>query len=326
MCKISIIIPCYNSFRYMDKCLKSLENQIFNNFEVIFIDDCSNDDTYIKLQHYLYKTDLNYKVIKNDINSGPGFSRNKGLEICSGEYVSFMDSDDWYEDDFLELMYKKVINDNLDIVMCDYKRVYNDKKYKHIQPTKEFNLSMKKSEFLALSFDSLCCMMIKKDLFKTIELPLQFNAEDVAVIPVLISLASKIGYVSKSLYNYYYREGSLSTNIIADKKISESIIRAYDYIYNNIDKKYNKEIEFIGIKNILYGAVMCSIESKYKKEETLKIIEEFKIKYPRWCKNEYISHLPKSKKIFLNFVKSNNYYGLYILTMIRHLLFKYKLA
>lgn len=326
MIKVSVIIPCYNSYKYMEKCIKSLENQIFKDFEVIFVDDCSTDSTYIELEKHLQNTNLQWRLIRNNQNSGPGVSRNNGIEKAIGNFVCFMDSDDWYEDNFLQEMYSKCEGDNLDIAMCDYFRRYSNGKTKTMQPTIEFNVRMSKSDYLARSFDSLCCMIVRRELFDGVKMPSQFNAEDVAVIPVLISKSKSIGYVSKSMYNYFYREGSLSTSSGKNKNVVKSIVTAYDYICENISDKYEKELEFIGIKNILYGAVICALESNMHKNEIEFIINSFEDRYPNWNCNDYIKYLSKSKKIFIQSVKNRNYPFLILLSKIRKLLFKIKVA
>lgn len=326
MTKISVIIPCYNSYKYMERCLISLQNQTFKDFEVIFIDDCSTDNTYYDLEKYLSKTDLKWTLIRNERNGGPGVSRNNGIEAAKGQFISFMDSDDWYEDDFLEEMYNKSEVDSLEIVMCDYFRRYSNGNKKEMHPTGDFNIKMTKADFLARSFDSLCCMLIKKELFEGVKMPSQFNAEDVAIIPVIISKSNSIGFISKALYNYFYREGSLSTSIDKSKKVEEAIITAYDYIRHNISDDFKEEIEFIGIKNILYGAVVCGLQNQRSKKEIDYIINTFEENYPNWYKNKYITYLSKSKKIFTKCVKKRNYTFLHLLSKIRMLIFKTKLA
>ena len=326
MTKISVIIPCYNSYKYMEKCLISLQNQTFNDFEVIFIDDCSTDSTYSDLEKYLSKTDLKWTLIRNERNGGPGVSRNNGIEAAKGQFISFMDSDDWYEDDFLEEMYNKSKVDSLEIVMCDYFRRYSNGNKKEMHPTGDFNIKMTKADFLARSFDSLCCMLIKKELFEGVKMPSQFNAEDVAIIPVIISKSNSIGYISKPLYNYFYREGSLSTSTDKNKNVDKSIITAYEYIRNNISKEFIEEIEYIGIKNVLYGAVVCAIENKKSKEYIYGIIDTFEQQHPNWFNNRYFKYLSKSKKIFIEGVKNRNYNYLRILSKIRTFMFKIKLA
>lgn len=326
MTKISVIIPCYNSFKFMNRCLISLQNQKFKDFEVIFIDDCSTDTTYKDLEKYLSKTNLKWTLIKNEINSGPGVSRNNGIEVAKGKFISFMDSDDWYQDDFLDIMYGNAIEHNSEIVMCDYYRQYSNGKQKEMKPTIGFYKNMTKAEFLAKSFDSLCCMLIERKLFDGIKMPSQFNAEDVAIIPVLIWKSKNLSYVSRPLYNYFYREGSLSTNTNKNNKIEESMIIAYKYICKNISSDFKEEIEFIGIKNILYGSIVYALQSKKSKNEINKIISDFEQNHPYWYNNKYINSLSKAKKIFIKFVMKRNYYFLHLLNKVRTFMFKFKIA
>ena len=105
--KFSVIIPCYNSWQFMERGLRSLEEQSFSDFEVIFVDDCSTDDTYSRLITYQQSSTMNISVFRNEKNSGPGEARNNGIKRAQGEYLAFLDSDDWYEKDFLQKMYKQ---------------------------------------------------------------------------------------------------------------------------------------------------------------------------------------------------------------------------
>ena len=128
MPEISVLIPCYNGFKYMERCLLSLESQSYNNFEVIIVDDCSADDSFEQLVKYKEKSDLNINIIKNIENVGPGESRNTGIKNACGKWISFCDCDDWYEPDFLKEMIQKAINEQADLVMCDYYYVYDKNK------------------------------------------------------------------------------------------------------------------------------------------------------------------------------------------------------
>ena len=85
----SIVIPCYNSWRYMERGLHFLEKQTFIDFEVIFVDDCSTDDTYCQLEKYQQQSILSIRIIRNIKNSGPGESRNYGIKMAKGDYIAF---------------------------------------------------------------------------------------------------------------------------------------------------------------------------------------------------------------------------------------------
>ncbi|NLY46853.1 MAG: glycosyltransferase family 2 protein [Tissierella sp.] len=122
--KISVIIPVYNVEEYLRQCLDSVINQTLQDIEIICVNDESTDDSLAILEEYA-KRDSRINVLSQK-NAGAGAARNKGLEIARGEYLSFLDSDDFFELDMLEKAYNKVIGDNADIVI--YKvQLFNDK-------------------------------------------------------------------------------------------------------------------------------------------------------------------------------------------------------
>ena len=116
MSKISVIIPVYNAEKYLGQCLDSLIGQTFSDFEIICVNDGSNDSSLDILNNYADKCDK-IKII-NIENSGPGPARNKGLDIASGDYITFVDADDWVDKKFLEILYASAIKTNADITEC----------------------------------------------------------------------------------------------------------------------------------------------------------------------------------------------------------------
>ncbi|PWX16163.1 hypothetical protein CYK66_10230 [Clostridium perfringens] len=100
--KYSIITPMYNSFNYMKRFFESFENQTMKNFEIIIIDDCSSDGSYQKLLEFIKTIKLNIKVLKTSKNSGPGNARNMGIKAAKGEWITFVDNDDWVDKCLLE--------------------------------------------------------------------------------------------------------------------------------------------------------------------------------------------------------------------------------
>lgn len=118
--KISVIIPAYNSNEHIIPCLNSLEAQTFTDFEIILINDGSTDLTDKKIHEYLNKTHLTILYYSQE-NHGQAYCRNRGIDIASGKYIAFIDSDDLIESDYLEQLYLTAENYNADIVNCGYK-------------------------------------------------------------------------------------------------------------------------------------------------------------------------------------------------------------
>lgn len=296
--KISVIIPCYNSYKFMKNCLLTLENQTIKCFEVIVVDDCSTDDSYNKLLQYQKNTKMKMKVLRLNENSGPGVARNKGIEEAAGEYIIFCDSDDWYEISFIEILLNN-IKKNSEIILYDYNKIIKNKKLK-AESLKNFDNNYKKEDFIANVEQSLCCMCIKRSLFNNIKIPNLYNGEDIAVIPILVSKSEKVSFINDSLYNYYFRENSSSNKV--SEKIPNQLLEAFEYIEKNLFD-VNKEVkEFLGIKIVLYG-ITLNLFKLDEKNKIKKIILDFEDKYKEWDRNKYIKNLSISKKIYLYCLK-----------------------
>lgn len=121
---VSIIVPVYNTSRYLDRCLKSLVGQTIKDIEIILVDDGSTDGSSVLCDNYA-KMDNRIKVVHKE-NGGLSSARNAGIDIASGKYIGFVDSDDDVESDMYELMKEVIETENVDFVMCDYKRVLKD--------------------------------------------------------------------------------------------------------------------------------------------------------------------------------------------------------
>ena len=114
MTKVSIIVPVYNTEKYLSKCLDSILEQTLSDFEIICVDDCSTDNSIKILEEYQNK-DSRIKVLKNEENKGQGYSRNKALECVQGDYIGFIDSDDTIDKTYYEYLYNKAIKENAEI-------------------------------------------------------------------------------------------------------------------------------------------------------------------------------------------------------------------
>ena len=128
MVKVSVIIPVYNVEDYLKECLDSVLSQTLKDIEVICVDDCSTDDSLKILQEYANKDDR-IKIIKNEKNSGQGFSRNEGIKKATGEYIGFVDSDDWVDKKGLELLVDYLSKNDIDLVMNPFHMIaFSDKR------------------------------------------------------------------------------------------------------------------------------------------------------------------------------------------------------
>lgn len=296
----SIVIPIYNSYNLVDRCLNSLEGQSDKDFEVIFVDDCSTDGSYQKLKDKLKKYSFTYKVIKNKKNSGPGATRNNGINKCSGEYIIFVDSDDYLENNLIENMKKILKEKNTDIIIYDYFITYKENNKRCYSLPFE-NGFVKKMDALALSNGMCWGKVYKKSIIidNNIQFPNLMRSEDLAFVKVYLSKCKKV-YYDKNVYYYYIQHKKSIMHNHNTLNINNNIV-AFNYIKDNAEN--NADIEMIFIREYLYLIVQNMILTKEKNKNIKKFIKESSEKYPNWYNNEYIKYQPKYLKILLFFIK-----------------------
>ena len=318
---LSIIIPCYNGWKYFEKCLQSLEKQARFFDELIIVDDCSSDNTVEQLKNYARLSGLNIKLIVNNKNLGPGRSRENGLAYATGEYVAFCDCDDWYEIDFSKIIKDVLEKIEADLIIYDTYTAFDfcKKTVDHITT----NLIGKNKKYLLAHYPmSLCRMVIKKSLLiKATHTDLR-HAEDGVVVAQLIAQAKKIHILDKPLYNYYFRDNSASKKPGLNTSIE--LLEAYKLINTLLDKDYAKEIEYIGINYVCYGAILCGLKAGVDYKQLTIILDEFEKNCPQWESNTYKSELGLIKNLFLYFVKKRQFIILSVLARMHPYLSKLK--
>lgn len=301
----SIIIPCYNGWKYIGKCLVSLENQTYKPNQVIVVDDCSTDDSYIMLQNYARTSSLNIEVVQNTQNSGPSISRKNALKMVTSAYVCFCDCDDWYELNFLEKLSTVICNTDADLIVFDNYKVIGEKKEKANITVGLQNLT--KKEMLALYPMSLCRFCVLNDIAQEVYFPPLYNGEDAAVASQIIEKTDNTVVLNEAYYNYLYRESSASMKPSSTAYIG--MINAFNVINTHIDTGFETEIEFIGIKMVCYGATLNAFKADIDIEKIKSFYKDFLENYPLWHNNKYINKLGTIKKMYLWMLKHDLYVG-----------------
>lgn len=215
MACLSIIIPIYNSAKYLKRCVTSLFEQSFPDIEYIFIDDCSTDNSVNILKETLndYPNRRHrVKIIELPENKGAAIARSVGLKSASGEYIAYCDSDDWVSVNMYEQLINTAEKGNAAVVYCDFNMVYADRVLEYdnlplINNKKDFLRT-----YMTTGWTSLCNLIAKKGLYTTYQLdfPRNFNyCEDFYLSVKLMYFANKIEKVNQYLY-YYNRENESS--------------------------------------------------------------------------------------------------------------------
>ena len=318
MVKISVIIPCFNVTNLIDNCLKSLDNQEFRDFEVILVDDCSTDNTFDYLQSQQDKYSFKIIVLRNEVNSGPSFSRKYGAENANSVYIAFCDADDTYDQDFLINIHQNIQLNQPDLVAVGYKVLLGNNRIINHQFTEKDKLSIDKESAFTMGITSLCCLCLKKQLFLSLNHPNLRNGEDMAIIPVLLAKAKVINVLSGIPYNYINRKGSASNT--ANRKVVLSLLDSFKYVEENMPSEYKVFVEYLGIQRILYGALLNEFKHTSSYNFAKDIVEEFKLKYPNWKQNKYFKTISLSKRFFICLVHYRLYFLAYMFSRIHRIL------
>ncbi len=295
MAKVSIIVPVYNSEKYLKKCLDSLVNQTLKDIEIIVVNDGSTDQSQSIIKKYASQ-DKRVKLI-NKKNGGQASARNLGLAQAKGEYIIFIDSDDYAEEDMCEKMHQAILK-GYDIAVSDYYIVSEQgRKYNKVSSCTEGEISLQDYLMTAV------CPWNK--IYKTSFLidnkftfPEGIIYEDYASIPTLVNYNPKVYYLAKAFVNYVYTESSTMRSDIYKEKY-ENIFIATDYLYENlVDPKYKEELEYLISYHFLYlGALNFYRFEKY--EQLNKIADFMRDKFPKWTKNKYIQTKSFKTKVLM---------------------------
>jgi glycosyltransferase involved in cell wall biosynthesis len=311
---VTIVIPCYNVAKYIKRCIDSLVGQSFQKFKVILVDDKSTDDTYQYLLQLQATSGLDIMVLQNSCNSGPAVSRNNGILKADTKYITFCDSDDWYEPDFLKTMVSLLEDNAADMAFCGYK-VVDEHGKSQSRPVYNRSGLISREEAFCLDADSLCMLMVKTDIMKDTLLPDLRNGEDVATVPLLMAKANRYAATVSCLYNYFRRSDSASER--PTMKAVESLVCSYQYVQKNFPDKYIKEKEFLGIKNLLYSTMITLFSCSNNRHMAKSLLQEFEDIYPNWKNNTYIASLRGYKKIVLQFLYYRFFLGVKFISFVR---------
>lgn len=279
---ISIIVPVYNVGKKLVKCVNSIINQTYKNLEIVLIDDGSNDGTEKICDDYL-KID-NRIIVIHKKNGGVSTARNIGIKKSNGKYIAFVDSDDFVTVDFVEFLYKNMVENNAQISCCGCCKYFNDekkemifypnirKKYNKIEAHKYLNIT----GYFGIAVRD---KMFLKELFNYIKFPNKKNGEDLDVLYKAIEKAGGLFYDSEIKYYWVQRKGSITNS----GETNSDILDVYDEMIKFYkEKKYNQVIPYAIQSYVLacigiYNTIMINKNDKKEmKKYRKKILQEKK--------------------------------------------------
>ena len=318
---ISIIIPIYNAEKYIDRCISSLNNQTCKDFEAIFVDDGSVDRSGEISDNYAEK-DARFKVIHKN-NSGPGPSRNAGIAEAKGEYILFVDSDDYIRCDTIEILDRVTKNENYpDAVIFDYVMTNGERNINRssISYFEEGGISVK--DAILCSVGSTWCKLYKTDIIlkNAVSFPSLMRKEDFVFNKTALSYCKNIFYKKENLYFYYNNENSIMHTTSYSEDIQKS---AFDNLSRNISYNYAELVDMLKINNYLISAVQNMLLKKVSFAEIKKFLYEYENDSPNWYKVSSEMRLSREKRLYLRLINKKHIFTLKILFIIKERLKQY---
>jgi len=283
--KISVIVPVYNKENYVEETINSLLNQTYENLEIIIINDGSKDKSK-EICEKKEKEDNRIKLI-NIENHGAGYARNVGIENATGDFISFIDADDYVKNNFYDVLLKLILQENADISECGFKRVSSIQE-EIIQPP-IINISIYssnekilklygKDESEYLNTVIMCNKLFKKDLFTDgIRYPIGRIIDDEFIIYKLLNKAKKIVSTNEILYGYIQSEDSVMRQNFKAKRVYDTF-DVYDEVYEFFENDQIEGITYLILLRYIKYCVELLIKTNQsdmkEKEDVIKYINE----------------------------------------------------
>ena len=314
--KISVIVAVYNTEKYVERCLNSLLNQTYQNLEIIVVEDGSIDNSKKVLKKYADNKKI--KIIYNKKNSGLSYSRNVGLENVTGDYIGYIDSDDYVDLDYYEKLMHAIIDNKADIAICDMKVVDEETNTETVSRccnSDEFTVYNVVDNGLAAS---ACNKLFKKELISKYKFAEGKVNEDIAVvIPTLVN-AKKIAYAN-TYYYYVQRGGSIQNSGFSDKRfdIFYGVKTTLERIKDNKDYKSLKDAIVFNQLIVLLLYVIPKEKKWNRRKEILKkyneLVSEYKIRQNHifWT---FLQNCGKKHRIYYKMLFKLNCEGHYFLS------------
>lgn len=316
--RFSIIIPVYNVEKFLQKCLDSALKQTYADYEIIAVNDGSTDSSREILSQYEWEN-TRIKVIDQE-NKGLGGARNAGIQHANGEFLFFLDSDDYIPSTALEEVNHYLQNYSLDILAFDCNMV--DTKGRVLQAAtvteilEEFTLLSQK-QFMLLE-PTACLKVYRRSLYMTYSIffPEHLWYEDLATVFKLVPHAEHMGYLKKPLYNYVQHAASI-THSRNTKRMLE-IVPAFEstlvyYKRQNLFDEFHDELEWNCILHVLYYSAFRFLGHTYDRRDMDAVYRYSKKIFPEWRDNKYLKQMEK-RRYLMSLITHHKCFRFYLKT------------
>lgn len=295
--KVSVIVPVYNTEKYLRKCMESLVHQTLQEIEIVVINDGSTDESEGIIFEYMEKYPEKF-LYKYQKNSGQAVARNKALKLCHGEYIGFLDSDDFVKEEMFERMYQKAITTNADYVACGYTDItYEGDKEIELQHYVASKVALSTKDMYKGALVSPFLHIYKRSIIEKskVEFPEGVIYEDTAFYLNLIPYIHKLEVIEEPLA-YRVRHSQSTMTIFKKEKVAQIfpvMDAALDY-YKKYDfyDKYEEELTYFCVRVLLCSSMqrIGKVKNKTDRKELLKMtLNYIEQHFPNYRKNKYLS-------------------------------------
>lgn len=321
---VSVIVPVYNVELYLDKCIKSICNQTYDELEIILVDDGATDTSGAMCDTYAQKD--NRITVIHKSNGGLSDARNTGVKKATGEYLLFVDSDDYIHEQTVAEVVNEAEKRQADIVLYNFARVEGVfvEEYNCGIPICE-TMSLLTNPELLLVTPSACNRLFRRTFYiaQEIEFPMGRYYEDLGTIPKFMLKAGCISYVPKVLYYYCIREGSIMTGA-KEQKICEDRIAMVNgvlrfYKAQGAYERYRLELEYLAFE---HGYFLPSREialTNHKSSALIQLKDYIIETYPDYQGNPYMKRLTRKEQLQLHALEQEKYMRLVWFSNVRKL-------
>lgn len=308
---VSVIVPVYNTQDYLNNCIDSILEQSYKNIEIILIDDGSTDQS-AKICDQYATIDNRVRVIHQN-NSGVSNARNTGLEQSNGSYITFIDSDDTIDKDFIDVLYNGFDN-SIDMTVCsfDIVKVQHDPDLRNSICEVGARKVLSKDEAIEtvlrgeLFGGHSCNKMFRKKVLENIKFQDNIHiCEDMLFVIEYLLKSNNVLYIEKPLYRYYIRDNSATHGTMSDNKITA--FNSFDIIEEKIKKTYGEQFSSLVNRNRILWVFYCYNILTYDKSNRKRYNSILKEKFKNY-KSKCLHSKKMMLKIFLLSINTNMYY------------------
>jgi len=304
--KVSVIIPVYNTEDYLKECIESLVNQTLREIEILIVNDGSTDSSLEIMKEFKNKYPNIIKIF-DKVNGGQASARNYALPFAQGEYLGFVDSDDWVDSTMYEEMYEKAEKEDADIVICDMVDHFPDRTVCY--PSSRFENKFKVTP-------SACNKLFKRSLVKEDVFPVGLWYEDFEFTTMQLMKTDCISVIHKGLYHCHCREVSTMYNNNSEK--NQDILVVLEHLVEYVEKngwyeKYKNVLEYLYIDHVLITSINRVQKQTNEKKKIVinNLRKEVLKKYNSFYKDDAFRGMPKKRQI----IALLNAYGLCSMSM-----------